>query len=251
MQAKDRLIIALDVPELKDALKLVSETRDSCSVYKVGLELFLRSGTRSVQRIQALGVDVFLDLKLHDIPNTVYSALLQVLPLAPAFVTVHASGGPAMLDAAEKALRQAQGSRPQTRLLAVSVLTHLTPRSLRELGLFMPPAQLAAQWLKPVKDRPSFGAVCSPQELPLLRSRVPAAFKLVCPGIRPQMTEQNDQSRIATPAKALHSGADYLVVGRPISRAASPQNAARLIINEMESALEAQNSHSAKEQRAC
>jgi orotidine-5'-phosphate decarboxylase len=230
VEAKDRLIIALDVPDIKQAIELISATRDSCSTYKVGLELFVRFGLSGVERIQAQGVDVFLDLKLHDIPNTVYSALLQVLPLHPKFITVHASGGTEMLMAAKKALGQSK-----TKLLAVSVLTHLSQGALRQLGVPGTPAEIAANWLKPLRGDESFGAVCSPQELSYLRQKCGAGLTLVCPGVRPKQSETNDQTRIATPREALHNGADYLVIGRPITRASNPNLAARSIIHEMAS----------------
>lgn len=228
MQARERLIIALDVPDLKTAIALVDATRESCQTYKFGLELFCRFGQSGVEKIRAMGVDIFLDLKLHDIPNTVASALKQVLPLAPKFVTVHASGGQSMLMAAADAVQNSK-----TKLLAVTVLTHLSTRELNALGFYDNPAQIAQSWLKPIRHHPSFGAVCSPHEAASLRKFAGPGFNLVCPGVRPTNSEVNDQTRIATPKEALHSGADYLVIGRPITRAANPNRAARAIINEM------------------
>lgn len=230
MNAKDRLIIALDVPDLHQALALIDATRDSCKTYKFGLELFLKYGLKGVEKVKNKDVEVFLDLKLHDIPNTVHSALLQVVSLEPKFITVHASGGSEMLAAAKSAL-----SRSKTKLLAVSVLTHLTAKTLRELGLRQTPGQIAAQWLKPIHKDQKFGAVCSPQEVSHLRKSCSADFTIVCPGVRPAQSALNDQSRIATPREALHNGADYLVIGRPISRAMNPNLAARSIIHEMAS----------------
>ena len=228
MQAREHLIIALDVADLKDAIALVEATRDSCQTYKFGLELFCSFGQRGVEKIRAMGVDIFLDLKLHDIPNTVASALKQVLPLAPKFVTVHASGGQAMLMAAGDAVQNSK-----TKLLAVTVLTHHSTAELKALGLFDNPAQIAKRWLAPVKNHPAFGAVCSPHEAASLRKFGGQGFSLVCPGVRPANSEINDQTRIATPRETLHSGADYLVIGRPITRAANPNLAARAVINEM------------------
>jgi orotidine-5'-phosphate decarboxylase len=229
MQARERLIIALDVSDVRQACDLIEATRTSCQTYKVGLEFFARFGPRGVERVRDMGVDVFLDLKLHDIPNTVFSALRQVLPLSPKFVTVHASGGPAMLIAAGEAVKNSR-----TKLLAVTVLTSLTTSELKMMGLTDSPAQIARKWLLPVKNHPAFGAVCSPHEAKLLKSSFGPSFTLVCPGVRPANSEVNDQSRIATPQQALHDGADYLVVGRPITKAKNPHLAARSILNEME-----------------
>lgn len=235
MKGKERLIIALDVADLTEAKKLVRLTRDSCSIFKIGLELFLRYGLQGVREIQALGVDIFLDLKLHDIPNTVHASLLQVLPLKPRFITVHASGGAEMLQAAKAALIKTQGQTPTTKVLAVTVLTHLSKIELSRMQIAGSPSEIALKWLHPIRNDRSFGAVCSPQEANFLRSNCSKYFNLVCPGIRPLQSLQNDQTRIATPEEALHNGADYLVIGRPIIRAANPTLAARSVLNEIES----------------
>lgn len=234
MHAQDRLIIALDVPELSQAIRLIDQTRDSCRTYKMGLELFLRHGLAGAEKIKAMGVDVFLDLKLHDIPNTVYSAMQQVLSLKPRFITVHASGGPDMLLAARRAVIEAHAP---TTVLAVSVLTSLSSQMLGRMKIQPNAAEVAVAWLSPIRGDDKFGAVCSPQEITALKAKFGGQIKLVCPGIRPAQSEQNDQSRIATPREALHSGADFLVIGRPISRAQNPNLAARSIVDEMESAL--------------
>lgn len=239
LNPKQRLIIALDVPGLKEAIEMVHATKDSCDTFKVGLELFLRFGMQGVQAIKSLGVDVFLDLKLHDIPNTVHSALIQVLPLKPRFITVHASGGTEMLTSARSALLKSQGSNPYTKILAVTVLTNLSKTQLGRMGIAGSPSEIAARWLKPIRNDPVFGAVCSPHEANFLRQNTSKEFALVCPGIRPFNAEQNDQTRIATPSEALHSGADYIVIGRPITRASNPTLAARSVINEMESVVKA------------
>lgn len=237
MNARERLIIALDVADIRKAIQIIEATQDSCETYKIGLEFFLRFGMEGVRKIQTRGIGIFLDLKLHDIPNTVYSALLQVLALKPRFITVHASGGTNMLLAAKDALIKSQGSHPYTKILAVSVLTHLSSRELKAMGIVGAPDQIALRWLKAIRNDALFGAVCSPHEANFLRASCAPHFTLVCPGIRPEHTNQNDQTRIATPRAALQSGANYLVVGRPITGALHPTLAARSIINEMESVI--------------
>lgn len=241
MDNKKQLIIALDVDNILQANQLILQTREFCSTYKVGLEFFLALGINGVRSIQDLGVDVFLDLKLHDIPNTVHSALLQVFPLEPRFITVHASGGPAMLDAAQNALLKTQGANPRTTILAVTVLTSLSTIELEGLGILGAPSDIALRWIRPIAHNPYFGAVCSPHEVRHLRMNCSPDFTLVCPGIRPSFSANNDQTRIATPADAIYNGANYLVVGRPITQAADPSLAARSVINEI-SAVEKANS---------
>ncbi len=228
--ARDQLIIALDFPSASSCFRFLDgfAPENKPRWVKLGLELFLAEGPALVRRLREAGFEVFLDLKLHDIPNTVAGAIRAVLPLRPALLTVHASGGSAMLHAAAEA---AAGSR--TRLLAVTVLTSVDARGLAETGVARAPsaqvealAELAAQ--AGISDY-----VCSPREARALRARFPAAH-LVTPGIRPVGTAKSDQERTATPSEALQAGASRIVIGRPITTAADPEQAYLHILAEME-----------------
>jgi orotidine-5'-phosphate decarboxylase len=188
-------------------------------VLKVGLEAFVRFGPAAVEEARRAGGRVFLDLKLHDIPNTVAGAVRAALELGADYLTVHAGGGPAMLEAAVKA---ADG---RVAILAVTLLTHLDAGELARLELPGGAAQRALAWARLARAAGCAGVVCSPQELGLLRAELPRPFKLVTPGIRPAGADAGDQKRIATPAAALAAGADLLVIGRPLTQATDPGRA--------------------------
>jgi orotidine-5'-phosphate decarboxylase len=188
-------------------------------VLKVGLEAFVRFGPPAVEAARRAGGRIFLDLKLHDIPNTVAGAVAAALDLGADYLTVHAGGGPAMLEAAARA---ADG---RLAVLAVTVLTHLDAAELARLGLPGSPAELALAWARLARDAGCAGAVCSPRELAALRPALPRPFKLVTPGIRPAGADAGDQKRTATPAAALAAGSDLLVIGRPLTGARDPHAA--------------------------
>jgi orotidine-5'-phosphate decarboxylase len=180
---------------------------------KVGLELFCHEGPAAVEKIRAAGdVDVFLDLKLHDIPATVAGAARSVAPLRPRYLTVHASGGPAMIAAAAHAL-------PDTLVVAVTVLTSLSAEDLDLLGIAGPPEDAVRRWARQAVDAGARAIVCSPQEVAVVRDAVGPDVVLITPGVRPAGADSNDQARIATPQRALADGADLLVIGRPITGA--------------------------------
>lgn len=214
-----RILVALDFPAASPALELVSRLDPTRCRLKVGKELFLRGGPGLVEQMQARGFDVFLDLKFHDIPNTVAQACRAAAELGVWMVNVHALGGSAMLHAAREAVTPAVRAPI---LIAVTVLTSHTSQSLREIGLTDSPAQMVARLAGLVQAAGLDGVVCSAQEAPLLRQRLGTDFCLVTPGIRPAGAAKGDQQRIATPAEAVRDGSDFLVIGRPVTQAAEP-----------------------------
>tara|TARA_A100001388_G_scaffold121469_1_gene89689 strand:- start:642 stop:1241 length:600 start_codon:yes stop_codon:yes gene_type:complete len=196
------------------------------------LEAFCRDGHRSVLAARDAARDadhqdisIFLDLKLHDIPATVAGTARVVAPLAPTYLTVHASGGPQMVHAAVEAL-------PDTRVTAVTLLTSLDQASARELGISGSPSDIVARWAATAVDAGARALVCSPHEVPRLRSSVPSEIHLITPGIRPAGASAHDQRRASTPAQALADGSDLLVIGRPITGEPDPRAAAIAIAEE-------------------
>lgn len=233
--AKDRLIVALDFPDAASALRLVDRLEGGCRWFKVGLELYLAAGNPIVEALKKRGLSVFLDLKLHDIPNTVAGAVRSVAGLGAELLTVHASGGPTMLAAAAEAAAATAGA-PQ--LLAVTVLTSMDEAQLHAIGVASSPAKEALLLAQIAQQSGISGFVCSPEEAAQMRRAIPRST-LVTPGIRPAGAAIGDQKRIATPAAALAAGADYLVVGRPITQAKEPGVAANEILQEMAAAKQA------------
>jgi orotidine-5'-phosphate decarboxylase len=224
------LIVALDVPGTAEALALLDRLPPEVSWYKVGLELFCAEGPAVVQAIRARSKNVFLDLKLHDIPRTVERAVLSTARYGAAMITIHAAGGRAMLKAAADAARRC----PQPpRLIAVATLTSLDQRDLADLGIMRPPQVHVMAMADMALKQGIHGMVCSPQEVEGLRARFGTRTLLVTPGIRPAGSDPGDQKRVATPAATVRAGADFLVVGRPILDAPDPAAAARAILKEM------------------
>ncbi len=202
-------------------------------MFKIGSQLFTTEGPRAVQKLAGLGFDIFLDLKFHDIPNTVAGAVAAAAKLPRVrLVNVHASGGVEMMRAA----REAAGSRKsRPALLAVTILTSLDAKALRDVGMSGSPASRAVALAKLAKRAGMDGVVASAQEVKAIRRACGPKFVIVVPGIRPAASAANDQSRIATPAEAIRAGADYLVVGRPITAARDPRAAALAVANEIAS----------------
>lgn len=227
-----RLIVALDFPEAAPALALAERLEDLVCWFKVGLELYLAEGNTLVHELRHRGYSIFLDLKLHDIPNTVAGAVRSAAETGADLLTVHAAGGPAMLEAAAAAAASIAHA-PQ--LLAVTVLTSMDRTQLGAIGVDRSPAEQVSVLASMAAAAGINGFVASPEEAADLRRRFPAAT-LVLPGIRPAGSAAGDQKRTATPAAALASGASYLVVGRPITQAPDPAEAARAIIAEMHEA---------------
>jgi orotidine-5'-phosphate decarboxylase len=227
----DRLIVALDFPDARAALALVDRLDGATRWVKIGLELYIAEGNSLIVELQRRGFSIFLDLKLHDIPNTVASAVRAATRLGVDMLTVHAAGGPEMLTAAVEA------TDANLALLAVTVLTSMDNAQLEATGV---PGTAAAQVERLATMASGSGVagfVCSPIEVASLRSRLGSQPLLVIPGIRPEGTSVGDQRRVATPAAAIASGASYLVVGRPITRAVDPGAAARSILAEMQAGI--------------
>lgn len=233
-EARKRLIVALDVPHAAAASALVDRLEGTCSWFKVGLELFVAAGPAVLEPLLKRGHSIFLDLKLHDIPNTVAGAVRSAAALGVHMVTVHAGGGPAMLQAAQDALG---GIAAPPQLLAVTVLTSMDSDQLRAAGVDREPSEQVGLLARMGLEAGMFGFVCSPQEVASLRTLTGPGGVLVIPGIRPAGASVGDQKRIATPADALRRGASYLVVGRPITESAEPAKAAEAILAEMAQAL--------------
>jgi len=229
MKAQDRLIVALDVPTVEEARALVDRLAGQVGLFKIGSQLFTAGGPGFVRELVARGEKVFLDLKYHDIPNTVASSVSEACRLGVTLVDVHALGGRAMLQAAAGAL-PAMG----TRLLAITLLTSHDEGSLQEIGFTGTVVPSVHRLALLARDSGLDGVVASPHEIGVIREACGPEFLIVTPGIRPVGAHTGDQARAATPGTALRAGADYLVVGRPILEAADPAAAARAIVDEME-----------------
>lgn len=228
MNPKDRLIVALDVDSKERAERLVAELGPHVGMFKVGMELFTAEGPDVVRSIVAGGGRVFLDLKLHDIPNTVAKAAAAAAQLGAFFVTLHISGGRAMLEAAASAL-PAEG----TQLLGVTVLTSHTDETFKETGARGTIAEAVGRLVILARESGIDGVVCSPHEVKLIRETAGDDLLIVTPGIRPKGSAKGDQARVTTPLEARRLGCDYIVVGRPITGASSPKDAAQAIVEEI------------------
>ncbi len=213
------IFVALDTPDLARALHITQAVRDHAGGVKLGLEFFSAQGPEGVRRISALGLPIFLDVKLHDIPNTVGKAVEALAPLQPAILTVHAGGGRAMLAAARAA------APARTKVVAVTVLTSLDEGDLADAGVSGSPAEQVARLATLARDSGVDGIVCSGAEVAAARGAWPTGF-FVVPGIRPAGADVGDQKRVMTPAQALADGASVLVIGRPITGAPDPARAA-------------------------
>jgi orotidine-5'-phosphate decarboxylase len=233
-EARKRLIVALDVPTSAAAIDLAARLEGVCTWFKVGMELFTAAGPSVVESLAARGCSVFLDLKFHDIPNTVAGAVRSAARLGVKMVNVHAGGGPVMLTAAREALAEFENP---PKLLAVTMLTSMDQAQTTAVGLNRTPAEQVELLARMSIEAGINGFVCSPEEVAALRSLTGPEGVLVTPGIRPAGAELNDQSRIATPAEALRNGASFLVVGRPITQAEDPAKAAKAILKEIAKAL--------------
>jgi orotidine-5'-phosphate decarboxylase len=229
--AAGRIVAALDTADLGRAEALADALAPPrCGVLKVGLELFGAAGPEAVRRIAARA-PVFLDLKLHDIPNTVAGAVRALLPLRPAMLTLPAAGGEVMVEAAREAAQDALDERPL--LLAVTVLTSLDADLLAETGVFDPPETQVLRLARLALDNGADGLVCSPREVAAIRAEFGPKPLLVVPGVRPTGSAAADQARTATPAEAVAAGADWIVLGRPLTGAADPAAAAASVAAEL------------------
>ena len=233
-EARKRLIVALDVPDAASAHALADRLENTCHWFKVGLELFTAAGPAVIEPLLRRGHAIFLDLKFHDIPNTVAGAVRSAAGLGVHMLTIHGAGGPAMLAAAHKAL---EGRPNPPQLLAVTVLTSMDMAQLAATGNEHSPAGEVELIARMAMTEGIRGFVCSPQEVDNLRHVTGPEGVLVIPGIRPAGAGVGDQKRVATPADAMRHGASYLVIGRPITQAANPAQAAEAILKEMAQAL--------------
>lgn len=234
--ARDRLVFPLDFATLDQARRAATELAPAVGVLKIGLELFVREGPAAVELGAELGRDVFLDLKLHDIPETVERAVASAAALGARYLTVHASGSATML--ARAAAMAAKAPRPLT-LLAVTVLTSLDASDLAAQGVAASPREQVLRLARLAWDAGVRGFVCSAAEARAMRDALGDEALLVTPGIRPAGADAGDQKRVATPAQAIADGADLLVVGRPIRDAADPLAAARAVMSEIDLATRA------------
>jgi orotidine-5'-phosphate decarboxylase len=223
----DKLIVALDVPDAASARTLISTLGEAVTFYKIGLQLFLAEGPSLVREVASRGKHVFLDLKLHDIPNTVAGAIRSLGDLPIRMLTIHASGGIDMLRAAVKAAAELP-SRPM--ILAVTVLTSLDDQDLADTGISGGTTQQVVRLAKLAQFAGCKGLVVSPNEVSAVRSLLGPQTTIVCPGVRPAGTDSGDQRRIATPQEAFHAGATHIVVGRPIIAASDPATAALALL---------------------
>ncbi len=227
----DAIFCAVDTTDLTRAAALADSVAGTVGGLKLGLEFFAAHGPSGVAEISRRGGKLFLDLKLHDIPNTVAAAVRACLPLRPHLLTVHAGGGPAMLRAAAEAAAEAGAERP--RIIAVTILTSLDDDDLDRVGQRGPALDQARRLAALARESGADGVVCSAHEAAALRAECGAGFDLVVPGIRPAGVAAGDQKRVMTPAQAVAAGADYLVIGRAITAAPDPAAAARAIVAEM------------------
>ncbi|MDY0269383.1 orotidine-5'-phosphate decarboxylase [Trichloromonas sp.] len=238
-EAKKRLIFALDVDCFEEAEKWVKLLHDKVGVFKVGKQLFTRCGPDVVRMIRGEGGEVFLDLKYHDISNTAAMAGVEACRLGVRMFNVHALGGPEMMREtvakADAFCPRGEAERPL--LLAVTILTSSTEETLRAVGIDRPVREMVPRLAHLAKAAGMDGVVASPQEVGLIRAACGPEFVIVTPGVRPAFASLDDQKRVTTPGDAITAGADYLVIGRPISAAADPVEAAELILAEIEEAL--------------
>ena len=233
---RNPIIVALDVPAAEAALKLAEQLAPVCGGFKVGSELFTNGGPEIVRRIRAMGAPVFLDLKFHDIPNTVAKAAVEATRLGVKMFNVHASGSLEMMRTTAKEVRRVcrQESRRKPIMLAVTVLTSLNQDDLKRVGVDGGVADQVVRLALLTKEAGMDGVVASPHEVADIRKACGRRFVIVTPGIRPFDSSRNDQQRVMTPAEAIHAGVDYVVVGRPILEAKDPLLAAQEIVADME-----------------
>ncbi len=232
-EAKDKIIFALDLNDIQDIDRFVTLLSGKVGMFKVGKELFTTAGPAAVEAVKRHGGDVFLDLKYHDIPNTVAQAMLAAGRMGVRLANLHALGGPQMMEQAANEVRKNFSDSERPRLLAVTILTSSTQKTLQAVGIEHPLEQMVLRLAKLARDCGMDGVVASPLEIEAIRAACGPGFLIVTPGVRPAFASVDDQKRIMTPAEAVKAGADYLVIGRPIARADDPAAAAELIVDEI------------------
>lgn len=235
MQAKDRIILALDVDSEERALDLVEKLQPHVGLFKVGMQLYNSVGPGIVHKIHSLGGQVFLDLKFHDIPNTVGAVSRVIAGFGCMMFNVHCAGGRAMMEAAAQAVKEEKEGISRSRVLGVTVLTSLSQAQVNgELGISGTVQDTVVRWAVLASDSGLDGVVASPREVKAIREKCGPDFLIVTPGIRPTWAGTQDQKRVTTPREAVDSGSDYLVIGRPVTAAPDPVAAAQRIIAELE-----------------
>ena len=224
MRNSSQVILALDFSDMASTVEMINLTKEHIGIYKLGLEFYLAHGKSGVKEIQSrfTDIEVFLDLKLHDISNTVAGACRSVADINPKFLTVHASGGSKMISAASSAL-------PKVEITAVTILTSLDQEQMLAMGLSENIENLTLSLAKNAVNSGARAIVSSPQEVSLLRKHLGEKVTLITPGVRPSGAERDDQERIMTPRQAIEAGADFVVIGRPITKASDPKQAAEAI----------------------
>jgi len=233
--SQNPIIVALDVPDADGALRLAESLAGSVGAFKVGKELFVSAGPEVVRKIRATGASVFLDLKFHDIPNTVAKAVASATRLDVQMLTIHTSGAGAMMTAAEQAAQETAKERVTKAplVLGVTVLTSMDETELNQIGIDVSPAEQVERLARLAADSGLRGLVCSPLEIERLRGILPGHVQLVTPGIRPDNSQTGDQKRVMTPKDAMTAGANWLVIGRPITQAENPKEAAEAILDSL------------------
>jgi len=224
MRNSSPVILALDFNDMASTVEMINLTKEHIGIYKLGLEFYLAHGKSGVKEIQSRfnGIEIFLDLKLHDIPNTVAGACRSVADLNPKFLTVHASGGSKMISAASSTL-------PKVEITAVTILTSLDKEQMVAMGLNENIENLTLSLAKNAVNSGARAIVSSPQEVSLLRKHLGEKVTLITPGVRPSGAERDDQERVMTPREAIEAGADFVVIGRPITKASDPKQEAEAI----------------------
>jgi orotidine-5'-phosphate decarboxylase len=224
MRNSSQVILALDFSDMASTVEMINLTKEHIGIYKLGLEFYLSHGKSGVKEIQSRfsGIEIFLDLKLHDIPNTVAGACRSLADINPKFLTVHASGGSKMISAASSTL-------PNVEITAVTILTSLDQEQMIAMGLNENIETLTLSLAKNAVNSGARAIVSSPQEVSLLRKHLGEKVTLITPGVRPSGAERDDQERVMTPREAIDAGADFVVIGRPITKASDPKQAAEAI----------------------
>ena len=232
-EARKKIIFALDVESMAEAEKWADLLAPHVGMFKIGKQLFTACGPAVVKAIRERGGEVFLDLKYHDIPNTVAMASLEAARLGVRLFNLHALGGYEMMARTVEALNREFPNGERSRLLAVTILTSASEMTLREVGIDLPVSEMVVKLALLARKAGIDGVVASPLEIPLIRAACGTDFLIVTPGVRPSFASADDQKRVMTPADAVKAGADYLVIGRPISAAEDPIKASESIIEEI------------------
>jgi orotidine-5'-phosphate decarboxylase len=232
-EARKKIIFAIDVESMAEAERWAELLAPRVGMFKIGKQLFTACGPAVIKAIQERGGDVFLDLKYHDIPNTVAMASLEAARLGVSLFNLHALGGYEMMARTVEALKREFPNCCRSKVLAVTILTSFTAETLREVGIDLPVAEMVVKLARLAQNAGIEGVVASPLEIPLIREACGRNFLIVTPGVRPAFAATDDQKRVMTPTEAIAAGADYLVIGRPISAAQDPIKAAEAIIEEI------------------